>query len=75
MWWTTPQHHPDTLSCNLIRECYSVVSLLSTKIGGPEGFAPILSSGELPYEGKLHKRYSHGVGFQNFFMLLECFAE
>ena len=31
---------------------------------GPEGFAPIPSSGELPCEGKLHRRYSHGVGFQ-----------
>ena len=41
-----------------------MVSLLSSKIGGPEGFAPIPSSGELPCEGKLHRRYSHGVGFQ-----------
>ena len=43
-----------------------MVSLLSSKIGGPEGFAPIPSSGELPYEGQLHRRYSHGVGFQIF---------
>ena len=62
--WTTPQHHSDTLSRNLTRECYPVVSLLSSKIGGPEGFAPIPSSGELSCEGKLHRRYSHGVGFQ-----------
>ena len=41
-----------------------MVSLLSSKIWGPEGFAPIPSSGELPCEGKLHRRYSHGVGFQ-----------
>ena len=41
-----------------------MVSLLSSKIGAPEGFAPILSFGELPCEGKLHRRYSHGVGFQ-----------
>ena len=41
-----------------------MVSLLSSKIGGPEGFAPIPSSGELTCEGKLHRRYSHGVGFQ-----------
>ena len=43
-----------------------MVSLLSSKIGGPEGFAPIPSSGGLPCEGKLHRRYSHGVGFQIF---------
>ena len=61
---TTPQHHSDTLSRNLTREYYPVVSLLSSKIGGPEGFAPIPSSGELPCEGKLHRRYSHRVGFQ-----------
>ncbi len=41
-----------------------MVSLLSSKIGGPKGFAPIPSSGELPCEGKLHRRYSHRVGFQ-----------
>ena len=41
-----------------------MVSLLSSKIGGPEGFASIPSSGELPCEGKLQRRYSHGVGFQ-----------
>ena len=41
-----------------------MVSLLSSKIGGPEGFATIPSSGELPCEGKLHRRYSHRVGFQ-----------
>ena len=29
-----------------------MVSLLSSKIGGPEGFAPIVSSSELPCEGK-----------------------
>ena len=37
---------------------------LSSRNGGPEGFAPIPSSGELPCEGQLHRRYSHGVGFQ-----------
>ena len=43
-----------------------MVSLLSSKIGGPKGFAPIPSFGELPCEGKLQRRYSHGVGFQIF---------
>ena len=62
----TPQHHSDTFSRNLTRECYPVDSLLSSKIGGPEGFAPIPSSGELSCKGKLHRRYSHGVGFQIF---------
>ena len=46
------------------REGYPVVFLLSSKIGGPEGLAPIPLSGELPCEGMLHRRYSHGVGFQ-----------
>ena len=41
-----------------------MVFLLSSKSGGPEGFAPIPSSGELSCEGKQHRRYSHGVGFQ-----------
>ena len=41
-----------------------MVSLLSSKIGGLKGFAPIPSSGELPCEGKLRRRYSHRVGFQ-----------
>ena len=39
---------------------------------GSEGFAPITSSSELPCEGKLHRRYSLGVGFQislRFFVL------
>jgi len=67
---TTPQHHSDTLSRNLTRECYPVFSLPSSKIWGPEGFAPIPSSGELPCEGKLHKMYSYGVGFQIFL----CFS-
>ena len=63
----TPQHHSDTLSRNLTRECYPVVFVLSSMIGGPEGFcAPIPSSGELPCEGKLRRRYSHRVGFQIF---------
>jgi len=69
VWWT-PQHHPDTHGRNLTREGYPVVSLLSSKIGGPEGFAPILSSGELPCEGQLHRKYFHRVGFQIFF---KCF--
>ena len=38
----------------------------SSKIGGPEGFAPIPSSGELPCEGKLHRGYYHRLGFQTF---------
>ena len=71
VWWTTPQHHPDTHSLNLTQECYPVVFLLSSKIGGPEGFAPIPSSGELTCEGQA----IHGVDFQIFFMVLECFAE
>ena len=58
------QHHPDTHYRNLTQEGYPVVSLLSSKIGGPEGFAPIPSSGELPCEGNLYRSYSHGVGFQ-----------
>ena len=66
----TPQHHPDTHYCNLTRESFPVVFLLSSKIGGPEGFAPIPSYGELPCEGKLHSKYSHGVGFQ----VLLCFS-
>ena len=41
-----------------------MVSVLSSKIGDPEGFAPIPSSGELPCDGKLHRRYSQEVGFQ-----------
>ena len=41
-----------------------MVFLLSSKSGGPEGFFPIPSSGELLCRGLLHKRYSHGVGFQ-----------
>ena len=43
-----------------------MVSLLSSKIGGPEGFAPILSSDELLCGGQLHMRYSHS-GFSIFF--------
>ena len=43
-----------------------MVSLLLSKIGRPEGFAPIPSSGELPREGKLHRSYSQGMGFQIF---------
>ena len=60
---TTPAHSPVTLT----GECYLVVSLLSSKIGGLKGFASIPSSGELPCEGKLHRRYSHGVDFQIYF--------
>ena len=63
VWWMTPQHHPDTHYRNMTREGYSMVSLLSSKTGGPEGFAPIPSSGELPCKGKLHRRYSHGGFF------------
>ena len=62
------------LSRNLTWECYPVVSLLSSKIWGPEGFAPIPSSGDLPCEGKLHRRYSHGVGFQIFFNAFGMFC-
>ena len=51
-----------------------MVSLLLSKIGDPEGFAPIPSSSELPCEGKLHRSYSHGVGFQIFFMLVLFFG-
>ena len=67
VWWTTPQHHPNSHFRNLTQEGYPMVSLLSSKIGG---FAPIPSSGELPCEGQLHSRYSHGVGFQIFW----CFS-
>ena len=37
---------------------------LSSKNGGLEGFAPILSTGELPCDGQLQRRNSHRVGFQ-----------
>jgi len=57
VWWKTPQQHHHTLSRNLTQECYSMVSFLSSKIGGPEGFAPIPLSDELPCKGKLHRRY------------------
>ena len=57
MWWTTPQYHPDTHYRNLTREGSDL---------GPEGFAPILSFGDLPYEGQ----FSHGEGFQICFL---CF--
>ena len=60
----TPQHHPDTHYRNRTLEGYPVVFLQSSKSGCPEGFSPIPSSGELPCVGQLHKRYSHGVGFQ-----------
>ena len=63
-WWTTPQHHPDTYYHSLTQEGYPMVFLLSSKSGGPEGFAPIPSSGELPCGGQLHRRYSHRVCFQ-----------
>ena len=66
VWWTTPQHHSATLSRNLTRECYPVVSHPSSKIGGPEGFAPIPSSGEQPCEGKLHRSgFSYFLCFEN----------
>ena len=64
VWWMTPQHHSVTHHRNLTQEVYPMLFILSSRNGGPEGFAPIPSSGELPYEGKLHRRYSHGVGFQ-----------
>ena len=60
----TPQHHPETHYHNLTREVYPMVFLLSSKSGGPKGFSPIPSSGELPCGGQLHRRYSHRVGFQ-----------
>ena len=40
-----------------------MVFLRSSKSGSSEGFAPIPSSGELPCERQLHRRYSHGVVF------------
>ena len=64
VWWTTPQHHPDTHDRNQTREGYPVVFLLSSKSGASEGFVPIPSSGELRGGGQLQKRYSHGVGLQ-----------
>jgi len=60
----TRQHHPDTYNCHLTREGYPVVFLLSLKIEGPEGFAPIPSSAKMPCGRQLHRRYSHRVGFQ-----------
>ena len=62
----TPQHHPHT-RLQSDAGSYPMVSLLSSKSGGPEGFAPIPSSGELPCGVQLHRRYSHGVGFQIYF--------
>ena len=38
--------------------------LLSLRNGGPEGFAPIPSSGELPCGGEQPRRYSPRVRFQ-----------
>jgi len=61
----TTQYNCDTHYHNLTREDFPVVFfLLSSKSGGPGGFAPFLFSGELPYGGQLHRWYSHGVGFQ-----------
>ena len=60
----THQHHPDTHDRKLTWEGYPVVFLLSSKSGGPEDFAPIPPSGELPCGRQLQRRYSHGVGFQ-----------
>uniref|UniRef100_A0A8C4WPH4 tRNA (adenine(58)-N(1))-methyltransferase n=1 Tax=Eptatretus burgeri TaxID=7764 RepID=A0A8C4WPH4_EPTBU len=66
----TPQHHPNTHHRNMTLEGYPMVFLLSSKSWGPEGFAPMPSSGELPRGGKQHRRYSQpesstgGVGFQ-----------
>jgi len=41
-----------------------MVFLLASMNGGPEGFAPIPSSCELPCKGQQARRYSHRVGFQ-----------
>ena len=41
-----------------------MVFLPSSRNGGPEGFAPIPSSGKLPCEGHQRRRYSLRVGFQ-----------
>ena len=50
-----------------------MVSLLSSRSGGPDGFAPIPSSGELHCGGQLHSRYSHGVVF-NFLCVFLVFC-
>ena len=41
-----------------------MVFLPSSRNVGPEGFAQIPSSGELPCKGQQHRTRSHGVGFQ-----------
>jgi len=64
VWWTISQHYPDTHDCNLTQEGYPMVFLPSSKSGGPEGFVPIPSTGNLPCGEQLHRRYSHSVGFQ-----------
>ena len=46
-----------------------MVSLLSSKIGNPEGFAPSPSSGELPCAGKLHRMELPWSGFSDFCVL------
>ena len=78
IWWTTPQYHSDTHYRTLTREDYPVVFLRSSKSGGPKGFAPIPSSGELPCGWQHHRRYSHG-GFIKFpcicwFCRMKCFT-
>ena len=48
---------------------------LLSENGGPEGFAPIPSSSELPYEKQQHRRYSHGVGFIADLIKILCLNE
>ena len=59
---TLLQYDPERLPCGF---------LPVIKDWGSQGFASILSFSELPSEGQLHKMYSHGVGFQIFFL---CFS-
>ena len=52
---TQPKSDPQTFPCGFPP---------IIKDWGSRRLCPIPASGELPCEGKLHRRYSHGVGFQ-----------
>ena len=57
---TLPQSDPGLLPCG-----FPPIN----KVWGSRRLCPIAITGELPCEGKLHRRYSHRVGFQ----ILLCF--
>ena len=50
----------DQASCTQSSSSYKPV------IGVLKDLSPILASGELPCEGKMHRRYSHGAGSSGF---------